>query len=150
MFQLRQGVRQRAEGCVALAWNLGSVDNDPLGVPGITPLYSRLPSVWGVEGGELLDSFCSWDRIGIQRKRKQFSTLQKKEGLPSKEIPTRSFQRGGGGSGEPSSGAGTTSEPPVVVLAKGRDRPVMRNLPEVTSRNFFRESAILAHLKKEF
>jgi hypothetical protein len=55
MVHLSQGVRHRAEGCVALGWNLASVVNDPLGAPGSTPLYLCLPPVWGAAGGDLLD-----------------------------------------------------------------------------------------------
>jgi hypothetical protein len=36
--------------------------------------------------------------------------------------------------GVPSRGTGTTSEPASEVSAKGRDEPVLRNLPDVTSR----------------
>jgi hypothetical protein len=61
---LSQGVRHRAEGCVALGWLLASVVNDPLGASGITPLYLCLPPVWGATDGDLLDPHYSWDRNG--------------------------------------------------------------------------------------
>jgi hypothetical protein len=39
MVHLIQGVRHRAEDCVAPAWNPASVVNDPFGARGNTPLY---------------------------------------------------------------------------------------------------------------
>jgi hypothetical protein len=66
MVHLSQGVRHRAEGCVALGWNLASVVNDPLGAPGRTPLYLCLPPVWGAGGGDLLEPLYSWDQNGYQ------------------------------------------------------------------------------------
>jgi hypothetical protein len=49
---LSQGVRHRAEGCVAPGWLFAGVKNDPLGVPGSTPLYLCLQPVWGSAGGD--------------------------------------------------------------------------------------------------
>jgi hypothetical protein len=75
MVHLSQGVRHRAEGCVALGWNLASVNNDPLGAPGSTPLYLCLPPVWGAAGGDLLDPLFSWDQNGDQRKQERSTRL---------------------------------------------------------------------------
>jgi hypothetical protein len=72
---LSQGVRHRAEGCVALGWNIASVVNDPLGAPGRTPLYLCLPPVWGAAGGDFLYPLYSWDQNGDQGKKTESTGL---------------------------------------------------------------------------
>jgi hypothetical protein len=37
---------------MALRWLIASVMNDPLGAPGMAPLYICLPPVWGAVGGD--------------------------------------------------------------------------------------------------
>jgi hypothetical protein len=68
---------------------------------------------------------------------------EKKTGLQDSKRKRDSFlrrflqdilQQGARSSGATSRGAGTISEATVEVSAKGRDEPVMRNLPEVTTR----------------
>jgi hypothetical protein len=49
---LSQGLRHRAEGCVAPGWLLAGVAKNPLGVQGSTQLYLCLPPVWGSAGGD--------------------------------------------------------------------------------------------------
>jgi hypothetical protein len=61
---LTQGVRHRAEGCLALGWILANEVNDPLGAPGSTPLYLCLPPIWGAGGGNLLNPHYLWDHYG--------------------------------------------------------------------------------------
>jgi hypothetical protein len=64
MIHLSQGVRHRADGCVALGWNLASVVNDPLGAPDSTRctyalrpdealrvVTSQIPSTCGTVNG---------------------------------------------------------------------------------------------------
>jgi hypothetical protein len=53
-------------------------------------------------------------------RKNRSSGSRRKEGLPFKEIPLR--------------GPVATSEPAVNISAKGRDEPVVRNLPEVKPR----------------
>jgi hypothetical protein len=54
-------------------------------------------------------------------------------------LPRRSLQeilqQKARSSGTPSKEIGATSKPAVDVSAKGRDEPVMRNLPEVISKD---------------
>jgi hypothetical protein len=44
------------------------------------------------------------------------------------------LQQGSGSSSAPSRGAGGTDEPAVEISAKGREEPVVKNLPKITSR----------------
>jgi hypothetical protein len=50
----------KVEGIVLKAtWHRGSdssIANDPLGEPGLTPLYVDLPSAWGSVDGDLMSS----------------------------------------------------------------------------------------------
>jgi hypothetical protein len=55
-----QGGSYRAEGCMALGSDSGVV-NDPLRVPGRTPLYVDLPSTWGSVDGDRMFSPISWE-----------------------------------------------------------------------------------------
>jgi hypothetical protein len=70
---LSQGVRHRAEGCMALGWLMASVANDPLGAPGSTPLYSCLSPVWVSAGGDFIDPHYSCDIYGLQEKQNKRS-----------------------------------------------------------------------------
>jgi hypothetical protein len=68
MVHLSQGVRHRAEGCVALRCNLASAINNPLGAPG-------LPPIWGAVGGDFLNPLYSWDQNGDQGKKTESTGL---------------------------------------------------------------------------
>jgi hypothetical protein len=54
-----------------------------------------------------------------------------KKMLPSKEIRTRNSSAGVGSLGATSRGADATNESTAEISTKGRDEPVVRNLPEV-------------------
>jgi hypothetical protein len=64
--------------------------------------------------------------IGQESKRKRDSLPRRSQ----QEI----LQHAAGRSGASSRGTGTTSEPANCVFTQGRDKLIMRNLPEVTSR----------------
>jgi hypothetical protein len=81
---LSQGVRHHAEGCMAVGRNLASVLNNPLWVPGSTPLYSCFPLIWGAAGGDLLDPLYSWDRKWTPRKRKL--VYNQRDSLPRRSL----------------------------------------------------------------
>jgi hypothetical protein len=76
---LTQGVRHRAEGCVALGWNLAGVVNDPLGAPGRTPLYLCFPPVWVAACGDILNPHYSWDQYGNQKEYENRSSGPKRK-----------------------------------------------------------------------
>jgi hypothetical protein len=70
-------------------------------------------------------------------------TKENKSGLQDPKekrvsLPRRSLQeilhRGAGSSGVPPRGTGGTSEPAVEFLAKIKEEPTVRNLPEETSK----------------
>jgi hypothetical protein len=57
--------------------------------------------------------------------------LKKKRNYPPRRSLREILQQGAGSSGVPIRGPVATSEPAAVTSAKGRDEPVVRNLPEV-------------------
>jgi hypothetical protein len=89
----------------------------------------------GSAGGDLLDPFYLWDHIRIPKKREVFKT-KRKDSLPRRSL-RKILRWEAGSSGAPSRGTDITSEPNAEVSTKGRDEPVVRNLPEVTSRTSF-------------
>jgi hypothetical protein len=69
-----------------------------------------------------------------KEKKQSPQDFKKKRGSPSRGSLQEILQWGTGSSGTPSRGAGATSEPAVEVSAKGRNEPVVSNLPEVSSK----------------
>jgi hypothetical protein len=67
------------------------------------------------------------------RKKKKSGPQDLKEKRDSRTRRSRReiLQQGAGSSGAPLSGPAATSEPAVEILAKGRDKPMVKNLPEV-------------------
>jgi hypothetical protein len=55
---------------MAVGCNLASVLNNPIGAPGSTLLYSCLPFIWGIAGGDLSESLYLWDQKWTPRERK--------------------------------------------------------------------------------
>ena len=54
----------KVEGIVLKAawhWSSDSVVNDPLGEPGLSPLYEGLPPAWGTVDGDRMFSPFSWE-----------------------------------------------------------------------------------------
>jgi hypothetical protein len=90
-------------------------------------LYICLPLVWGAAGGGLLIPHYSWDRYGNQKITGP-QDLKKKRSSPSRS----SLQeiRGAG-----SSGASLNGLAAVEISAKGRDKPMARNLPTGKTKN---------------
>jgi hypothetical protein len=109
---------------MALGRLIARVVNDPLGAPGSTPLYLRLPPVWDAAGGELIISHYSWDRNGNQ-------DLKEKRDSPSRRSLREILQHVAGSSGAPLSDPLSTSKSAVEISAKDRDKPMARNLPKV-------------------
>jgi hypothetical protein len=95
MVHLSQGVRHRAEGCVALRQNLARVDNGPFGESDSTLLYSCQPPTSGTVGGDILDPFYSWDQKWISRKRKLVKKSLKERETPFKGVLYKKFFSGG-------------------------------------------------------
>jgi hypothetical protein len=56
---------------------------------------------------------------------------KKKRDCPPRRSLREILQQGAGSSGVPARDPGATSEPAAVTSAKGRDEPMVRNLPEV-------------------
>jgi hypothetical protein len=73
--------------------------------------------------------------VAVQEAIVQIGNTEKKRDSPSRRSLQENLQQGAGNSGTPPlRGAGATSEPAVEVSTKGRDKPEVRNLPEVLSR----------------
>jgi hypothetical protein len=94
-------------------------------------LYLCFPSLWGAAGGDLLNPHYSWDHYGYQNEKTGPQDLKEKRDSPSRRSLQDILQQGDGSSGAPLNGPVATSEPTVEISAKGRDKPVVRNLPEV-------------------
>jgi hypothetical protein len=62
-------------------------------------------------------------------KKQSPRAFKKKRGSPSRGSLHEILQQATGSSGEPSRGAGATSEPAVEVSAKGRVEPAVSTLP---------------------
>jgi hypothetical protein len=73
----------------------------------------------------------SWDNYGNKNKKTGPQALKKQKDSPSRRTLEELLQQGAGSSGAPLRGPVTTSKPAVEISAKGRDEPVVRNLPEV-------------------
>jgi hypothetical protein len=130
---LSQGVRHRAEGCVALGWLIASVVKYPLGAPDSTSLYICLPPVWGAAGGDQLISITR--RTKMDTKKTKVGPLDLKENKGSSKKPLKETpQQGTGSSGKPRSGPAATSVPAGGTSAEGRDKPMARHLPEVKTK----------------
>jgi hypothetical protein len=76
MVHLSQRVRHRAEGCVALGWNLASVVNDPLGAPG-------LPPVWVLRVVTFYIPDTRGTKMDTKIKKRSPQDFKKKRGSPS-------------------------------------------------------------------
>jgi hypothetical protein len=80
----------------------------------------------------------SWDQNGYQNKKKKTKgpkdQIKKSDSPPRKSLREIPQQRAGS-FGVPARDPVATSEPAAVTSAKGRDEPVVRNLPEVEPGN---------------
>jgi hypothetical protein len=70
-----------------------------------------------------------------KKKKKQSSGPKTEDDSPSRRSLQERLQQGAGSSGAPLRGLVATSEPAVEISAKGRDKPVVRNLPEVKTKD---------------
>jgi hypothetical protein len=62
--------------------------------------------------------------------------LKNERDSPPRRSLREILQQGAGSSGVPVTGPVATSEPAAVTSAKGKDEPMVRNLPEVEPRNY--------------
>jgi hypothetical protein len=69
-----------------------------------------------------------------KEKKKGLQDFKKKRDSAPRRSLQEILQGGAGSSGGPPRGAGTTSKPAAEISAKGRDEPVVRNLPDALSR----------------
>jgi hypothetical protein len=73
--------------------------------------------------------------VGLQweprKKKTSPRDLKEKRDSPSRRFLSEVLQQGAGSSGALLSGPVANSEPAVKISAKGRDKPMVRNLPEV-------------------
>jgi hypothetical protein len=113
---------------MALGWSIASVVNNPLRALGSNPLYLCIPPIRNAAGGDLLYPHYSWDHYGDQINQNNRSKGPKKRrGTPLQgNLYEKFFSRGL----EATVNVGT-SKPAAEISAKGRDKPVLRNLPEV-------------------
>jgi hypothetical protein len=72
-----------------------------------------------------------WDCNGNQKGKTGPQDLKEKRDSPSRRSLREILHQGAGSSGAPVSGPVATSEAAVEITAKGRDKPTVRNLPEV-------------------
>jgi hypothetical protein len=72
--------------------------------------------------------------MGTKQKKTCPQDLKKKRDSPSRRSLQEVLQHGAGSSGAPLRGPAATSKLDVELSAKGRNEPVVRNLPEVKPR----------------
>jgi hypothetical protein len=71
------------------------------------------------------------ERRKKEKKKKKGPQDLKKQDSPSRRSLQEILQQGAGSSGAPLSGPAATNEPVVEISARGRDKPMVRHLPEV-------------------
>jgi hypothetical protein len=69
--------------------------------------------------------------MGTRKEKTGPQDLKEKRDSPSRRSLREILQQGAGSSGAPLSGQVVTGEPAVEISAKGRDKPMVRNLPEM-------------------
>jgi hypothetical protein len=127
---LSHGVRRRAEGCVAPGWLLAGVTNDPLGVPGSTPLYLSLLPVWGSAGGDYYFSITRGTIMNGTNSKTGRQNLKLERGPFPKGSLQEILQQGAGSSGTSVRCLDATSEPVGETQVKDRDVPMVRDPSE--------------------
>jgi hypothetical protein len=116
---------------------IDSVVNDPLRAPGSTLLYLCFPPVWGTAAGDPINPHNSWDQNGNQSQKKKETgpqDLKEKRDSPPRRSLLEILQKGAGSSSAPLRDLAATIEPAAEISAKGIDKPVVINLPEVKPR----------------
>jgi hypothetical protein len=116
---------------VAPGWLFASVVNDLLGASG-SPLCIYVFKPYGalmVVTPQI--PHYSWDQNENRKKKTAPLDLKGKRDSLSRRSLTEILQQGAGSSGVPRSGPAATRVPDVEISAKGRDKQIVRHLPEV-------------------
>jgi hypothetical protein len=69
--------------------------------------------------------------MGTKKEKTSPQDLKEKRDSPSRRSLREILQHGAGSFGAPLSGPVATSKPAVEISAKGRDKPMVRNMTEV-------------------
>jgi hypothetical protein len=115
---------------VASGWQLADVVNDPLGVPGSTPLYLCLPPAWGSAGGDWLFPTSRGTAMNVSRTKTGRQDLKLERGPFFKGSLQEIVQQGAGRSGTSVRCPDSTMEPASKILVEGREEPMVLDQPE--------------------